>query len=351
MPADTPLLPLRRHHFSALGRHLHRSVLRNCLPIPSLQAVLRGSGMPHGGSDALRLEAAARIVADDAHQADALHRALDDAHRDAVQRFEMARREADLLALWATAAGTRDMAGAYWALLTHPVATRSLRHLAFGDVEMLNPSLPSGPLPMLLGRRSVSPRRLSAPGPEAEHLDLMLQAALSAPDHGRLYPWRVIEFRADARQGLADLFEGEKKRRDPMASADDLRRARAHATEPPGLLAFVVSLRQRKQVPLREQWLAAGAALGNLLNAAHELGYGAIVLSGDRCFDPEVAAELGLGAGETLAGFVSIGTIAAPPPDTSRPLSQTVWSCWSPPMARRSVASRQGGPAWNIDMG
>ncbi len=73
-----------------------------------------------------------------------------------------------------------------------------------------------------------------------------------------------------------------------------------------------------------------GAALGNVLNAAHELGYGAIVLSGDRCFDDTLCAQLGLAAGEFLAGFVSIGSIAEAPAQATRPLSQAVWSCWSP---------------------
>ncbi|WP_256734950.1 nitroreductase [Variovorax sp. dw_954] len=347
MPAAPPQSTGHRHPFSSLGRHLHRSVLRTCLPADALRAAMRHGGLPSGGSDALLVEAAVRIVAEDAREAEALHRALDEMHHEAIRRFESARNEIALLALWTAAAGTPDMPGAYWAVLTHPAAGRLARHHAFGDVEMLATPQPTGPLPMLLGRRSVSPRRLMEPGPEADQLDLMLQAALSAPDHGRLHPWRVIEFRSDAREGLADLFEDEKRRRDPIASAHDIRRARGHATEPPCLLAFVVSLRQRKKVPLREQWIAAGAALGSLMNAAHELGFGAIVLSGDRCFDPHIAAELGLVEGETLAGFISIGTIADPPPEAARPLSQTVWSCWSPQVALLRTAQRPR-MAWNI---
>ena len=36
-------------------------------------------------------------------------------------------------------------------------------------------------------------------------------------------------------------------------------------------------------VPVPEQWLSAGAALGSILSAAHLLGFGAIILSGERC--------------------------------------------------------------------
>ena len=180
----------------------------------------------------------------------------------------------------------------------------------------------------LLTRRSVSPKRLVAPGPDVQTLDLLLQAALAAPDHGGLRPWRVIEFRAGQRSELAALFEQEKLRRDPLATKVDLLRARDHALMPPVLLAFVVTPYSRTKIPLREQWLSAGAALGNLLNAAHQVGYGAIVLSGERCFDPQLTGALGVKAEEQLVGFVSIGTVAKAPPDAHRPLAQTVWSCW-----------------------
>ncbi|TAL68383.1 MAG: nitroreductase [Burkholderiaceae bacterium] len=180
----------------------------------------------------------------------------------------------------------------------------------------------------LLARRSVSPRRLQTPGPDAAELDRLIQAGLRAPDHGGLHPWRIIEFRARSRATLARCFEQEKLRRDPLASAIDLKRAREHATLAPVLLGFVVAPRQLSKVPLREQWLGAGAALGNILNAAHQLGFGAIVLSGERCFDAILVRQLGLSETEFLAGFISLGTIAETPPPARQKLSQDVWSCW-----------------------
>jgi hypothetical protein len=40
--------------------------------------------------------------------------------------------------------------------------------------------------------------------------------------------------------------------------------------------------------------LAAGAALGNPLNAIEAMGFGGIVLSGDRCNDSFLARQLGV---------------------------------------------------------
>ncbi len=191
----------------------------------------------------------------------------------------------------------------------------------------------------LLERRSVSPRRLGAPGPSREQLECALQAALRAPDHGGLMPWRAIHIAPHGREALAQLFVEEKRRRDPLVSADDLVRAREHALNAPTLLAFVVCPRPGTTVPLHEQWLAAGAALGNLLNAFHLLGFGAIVLSGDRCGDALLAQQLGLHESEKLAGFISAGTVLKTPPSATRKPLGAVWSEWAQP----GVASPSNG--------
>ena len=184
-------------------------------------------------------------------------------------------------------------------------------------------------LTSVLARRSVSPKRLGGPGPTPPQLEAALAGALRAPDHGGLRPWRVIHFPAAQRAALAQLFAAEKLRRDPLASDDDLARAREHALNAPTLLAFVVGIRSGTTIPAHEQWLAAGAALGNLLNAFHALGFGAIVLSGDRCADAVLAAALGLDADEQLVGFVSAGTILKPPPPAPAASPGSVLSDWS----------------------
>lgn len=190
------------------------------------------------------------------------------------------------------------------------------------------PAAQAAEQPTLWNRRSVSPKRLQEPAPSRAELESMLAAAMHAPDHGRLLPWRVIEFAAQEREPLAQLFEEEKLRRDPLASQEDRQRAREHATRPPMLLAFVVSPRTQTTVPSSEQWLSAGAALGNLLAAAHSLGFGAMVLSGDRCSDATLRSRLGLTPEEHLAGFISLGSVReARPAQPDRPV-ELVLSAW-----------------------
>lgn len=47
-------------------------------------------------------------------------------------------------------------------------------------------------LDALLSRRSCPPRLLSDPGPSDADLRLMIEAAVRAPDHAGLHPWRFI---------------------------------------------------------------------------------------------------------------------------------------------------------------
>jgi nitroreductase len=197
-------------------------------------------------------------------------------------------------------------------------------------------------LAALLARRSVAPRRLGSPGPSEDELCQAAQAALRAPDHGALMPWRLINIPAARRDALATLFVEEKLRRDPLAPAEDLARAREHAGNAPALLAFVVCIHSGVTVPPHEQWLAAGAALGNFLNALHAMGFGAIVLSGDRCRDLELGRQLGLGDGEMLAGFVSAGTVVKVPPAAPLKALARVWSAWDGPV--HETADRTPAP-------
>ena len=185
-------------------------------------------------------------------------------------------------------------------------------------------------LAAMLSRRSISPRRLAWPGPSAAQLQQMVQAALRAPDHGHKLPWRFIAFDDTRRAELAQLFEDEKRRRTPDAGVQDIERARAHATQTPAMLGFVVRPTPDDKVPDHEQWLCAGAALGNLLLAAHAMGFGAIVLSGGRCKDEILCRSLGVAQGETLAGFVSIGAMTSPPPPLVPVDVDRVLSTWSP---------------------
>lgn len=95
-------------------------------------------------------------------------------------------------------------------------------------------------LQLIRGRRSVSPRKLSAPGPSDEQLSQMAAIVAAVPDHGRLSPARLVHI-AD-RQALADLFVDALKELEPVADETALARERERAGHAPCLLALIVRI-------------------------------------------------------------------------------------------------------------
>lgn len=172
----------------------------------------------------------------------------------------------------------------------------------------------------LLGRRSVAVKRLGPPGPSEGELRQILSAALAAPDHGALRPWRLVLCTLESRERLAELFVEAKLRLNPQATELELSREREKALRPPILIALVAAPKPGvAAIPEAEQIASAGAALQSVLLAAHGLGYGAIMLSGSRCAAENVRSALGVRAGEAILGFISIGTIIDTPRLASRP--------------------------------
>lgn len=167
-------------------------------------------------------------------------------------------------------------------------------------------------LALIGSRQSVMPKRLEAPGPDEGQLRQLVDAAACAPDHRGLRPWRLIRIGDDQRGRLADLFEACTGDRDPGATAEDIARSREKAHRAPLLLLAVLRGEPPDdEVPLVERAITLGAALMNLLLAAHGLGYGAMLTSGRAVRSPRFADAFALAPGEQAVCFVSIGSARA----------------------------------------
>jgi nitroreductase len=173
----------------------------------------------------------------------------------------------------------------------------------------------SNALEALLSRRSVPALQLREPGPSPAQIGTAIDAALRAPDHGGLKPWRFVLIQGAARARLSELFVRRLQQREPATPPGKLDKARSMPLTAPLVIAVAASLRPGHKVPEHEQLLATGAGVMNLLNAFHAQGYGAIWLTGGNAYDPEVAAALGFNAPERCLGFVYVGS--TPPRDDS----------------------------------
>jgi nitroreductase len=160
-------------------------------------------------------------------------------------------------------------------------------------------------LDLLLNRVSVG--RLLEPAPDAAQRELMFRAALRAPDHGQLRPWRFLTVEGDARVRLGELFAAAMAS-DPANKAEALDKARAMPLRAPLLIVVVARLSEHPKVPQEEQVLSAGCAAHGLLLAAQELGFGAIWRTGALAHHPQVLAGLGLHTSERIVGFLYVGS-------------------------------------------
>jgi nitroreductase len=187
-------------------------------------------------------------------------------------------------------------------------------------------------LASILVRHSVGPKHLRDPAPDDAALELAARAALRAPDHGKLVPFRFAVVRGAARERLADLFEDYGRRRGK--SAGDVAAERDRAAGPPVVVAVVARIdAANPDVPPHEQWACAGGAVANFLNALHALGYAGKMLSGARAADPVIAAAF-CGPGEALLGWIAAGTAGAPPKGRGVDEPRSVLGSWAPPADR-----------------
>jgi len=161
----------------------------------------------------------------------------------------------------------------------------------------------------LRARYSVPVQYLQGPGPDDQQIAAALDAALSAPDHGRLQPWRFRLVRGAARERFAEMLVASALARDPATPAAALEKMRSRPLQAPLVIVASAEVIAHPKVPEGEQLLSAAAGLMNVLNAFYLQGFGAIWLTGPNTYDPAVARALGMDEDEQLLGFVYVGSI------------------------------------------
>jgi nitroreductase len=158
-----------------------------------------------------------------------------------------------------------------------------------------------------LQTRNSAPR-LCEPAPSAAEMNEIFNAAVRAPDHAWLRPWRFIVIHGDRRAALGEVFSASLLRREPDANAVAVEKARSAPLRAPLLVVVIAKLSEHPKVPHSEQRLSAGCAAQAILLAAEAQGYAGIWRTGEAAFDRSVMSELGLTADEEIAGFLYLGT-------------------------------------------
>lgn len=158
-------------------------------------------------------------------------------------------------------------------------------------------------------RRTILPKRLFAPGPNAQQTRMLFEAAATAPDHGQLLPWRLIVIPEDARESLATVFGAALLERDPAATPGQIESARDKARRGPLLLLVVVDGGcGDASIDLAERIVSAGCAIQNILLTATAMCFGSAITSGKALKSRSLRALFRLGAADQALCFVTVGT-------------------------------------------
>ena len=176
----------------------------------------------------------------------------------------------------------------------------------------------------LARRRSAPAQALTTPGPSRADIERILLLGARTPDHGKLFPWRFVVMGPRSRAELAGaLLPLAARQPDPGKAAKVL----SKLTAPPATILVLSAPIVGHKVPVWEQQLSAGAVCMNIEHAANALGYAASWITDWYSYDPEALALYDVRAGEQVAGFIHIGTLAEPPLERPRPdvAALTTW--------------------------
>lgn len=158
---------------------------------------------------------------------------------------------------------------------------------------------------LLLNR--VSSPVLDLPAPTAEQLDMMYRAALRAPDHGGMRPYRFLQIEGDGRKKLGQVFVEAAQQSAQQMTQAELEKLQNAPLRAPMIVVVIATLKAHPKVPEIEQQFSAACAAHGLVLAAFAQGVDAIWRSGKMAFNSWVNNRLGLDSNEQIIGFIYLG--------------------------------------------
>jgi nitroreductase len=158
-------------------------------------------------------------------------------------------------------------------------------------------------------------------------IEKILDAAVQAPNHYKVRPWRFVVLTGEGRDKLGDVMAASQTARHPEFPAEAFDKCRSLPLRAPVVIAVAVDKPSEVKVLEIENVCAAAAATQNLLLAAHALGLGAKWRTSEWARDPMVKEFLGFKADQHIIGFIYLGYPEFEAESMPRPSfeDRTVW--------------------------
>ena len=160
-------------------------------------------------------------------------------------------------------------------------------------------------LETILTRRSA--QTFTGEPPTQGQLDLMIQAAATVPDHGRLRPWRLVVVHPDGRESFGDALVRTGRSLTPELAARSEKKLRDKAFVAPVQIVIVSSPADNDKVPGWEQEACAACVGYAVALAAHAQGLGAVWKTAPFRRGEGLDELLSLGPTEQILGWVNVG--------------------------------------------
>lgn len=160
-----------------------------------------------------------------------------------------------------------------------------------------------------------------------EVIERLLDAAVQAPNHYKVRPWRFVVLTGEGRNKLGDVMAVSQQERHPEFPLEAFDKCRALPLRAPLVIAVGVDKPSEPRVLQIENVCAAAAACENLLLAAPALGLAAKWRTGEWARDAKVKEFLGFEADQQIIAFLYIGypEFAAEYPPRPSFEDRTVW--------------------------
>ncbi|MCW8092064.1 NAD(P)H nitroreductase [Alteromonas sp. ASW11-130] len=180
-------------------------------------------------------------------------------------------------------------------------------------------------LTLLLNRTSQP--RLDEPAPSADALENIKCAALRAPDHASLTPWKFIVCEGAGLNKLGALFEQSAIEADK--STKEIERAPLLPLRAPMVIVAIAKVTEHQKVPRVEQVASTACAVMAMQLAAIAQGFQGMWRTGSYAQCDTVKNGLGLSEEDEIVGFLYLGTAAVEAPERKSHDTAQYFEHWS----------------------